>query len=171
LLSRRPTAHTSAPTEVLTEVGTDQPATAELAAPSGASRRRPPAGLRRPAFLLAVAVAGGVMVNVFAAGQPDAAAVAGADEPISVAAQLQESSQDSAADASSTTEDVSERLGELAASRSEREAQQSAAAQSQAAADQAAIEARAAAEAKAAAEAQAAAEAKAAAEAQAAAEA
>ncbi|MCW2618424.1 MAG: uncharacterized protein JWR28_1573, partial [Modestobacter sp.] len=130
-----------------------------------ASRRRPPAGLRRPALYLAVAVAGGIMVNVLTTGQPDAQA--GADQPVSVAAQLGLSSQRT--DTTLSHSDVGQRLGQLAANRSQREAEQAAAAQSQAAADQAVIDAQAAAAAKAAADAQAAAEAKAAEEAAAAA--
>jgi hypothetical protein len=116
--------------------------------------------LRRPAFFLAAAAAGGIMVNVLVAGQPDAAAES---EPVSVAAQLGLSAQ--GAGATLDVGEVGDRLGELAANRSQREAEQAAAAQSQAAADQAAIEAKAAAEAQAAAEAKAAAEAQAAAEA------
>jgi hypothetical protein len=178
-MSRRTTTHTSIepslPTEVLAEVDeldseatepATEPATEQLATRHRrASRRRPPAGLRRPALFLAVAVAGGVMVNVLTTGQPDAQA--GADQPVSVAAQLGLSSQHT--DTTLSHSDVGQRLGQLAANRSQREAEQAAAAQSQAAADQAVIDAQAAAAAKAAADAQAAAEAKAAEEAAAAA--
>jgi hypothetical protein len=178
-MSRRTTTHTSIepllPTEVLAEVDeldseaaepATEPATEQLPTRHRrASRRRPPAGLRRPALYLAVAVAGGIMVNVLTTGQPDAQA--GADQPVSVAAQLGLSSQHT--DTTLSHSDVGQRLGQLAANRSQREAEQAAAAQSQAAADQAVIDAQAAAAAKAAADAQAAAEAKAAEEAAAAA--
>jgi hypothetical protein len=182
-MSRRTTTPTSIelplPTEVLAEVdelnseaaepateSATESATEQLPTPHRrASRRRPPAGLRRPALYLAVAVAGGIMVNVLTTGQPDAQA--GADQPVSVAAQLGLSSQRT--DTTLSHSDVGQRLGQLAANRSQREAEQAAAAQSQAAADQAVIDAQAAAAAKAAADAQAAAEAKAAEEAAAAA--
>jgi hypothetical protein len=176
LLSRRTPTHASFEqslrTEALAEVTepstpvvetVEEPATEELTVRPRSSRHRPPVGFRRPALLLAAAVAGGVMVNVLVAGQPDAEAQAAPEQPMSVAAQLAASSQST--DTAATAGDVTQRLGELAASRSEREAQQVAAAQSQAAADQAVIDAKIAAEAKAAAEAQAAAEAKAAEEA------
>jgi hypothetical protein len=164
LLSRRTTTSTSPeqslPTEVLDPVS--EPATAEQPATGRTGHRRPPKGLRRPALLLAVAVAGGVMVNVLAVEQPDARATA-ADQPVSVADQLGLTSHQSST--SLTNDAVAQRLGELSANRSEREAAQSAAAQSQAAADQAAIDAKAAEEARLAAEAKAAEEARIAAEA------
>jgi len=97
------------------------------------------------------------MVNVFVTGQPDADAQAGVEQPVSIAAQLGMSSQQT--DTALTDGDVSERLGDLAANRSERETAEAAAAQSQAAADQAVLDAKAAAEAQAAAEAKAAEEA------------
>src|SRR4051812_15336349 len=105
-MSRRTTAYTSTeqslPTEVLDQVAESDPSLetdliAESDATTGAGRRlgrhRPPAGLRRPALLLAVAAAGGIMVNVFTAGQPAAEATAAADQPVSVASQLGMSSQ------------------------------------------------------------------------------
>jgi hypothetical protein len=162
-MSRRTTEHTSVQQALPAEATTvEQPAAGR------SSRLRPPAG-SRPALYLAAAVAGGIMVNVLVGGQPDAQAEAAADKPVSISAQLGLSSQQSQTTVSSG--DVTERLGELAANRSEREADQAAAAQSQAAADQAAIDAKAAADAQAAAEAKAAADAQAAAEAQAAADA
>jgi len=181
-MSRRTTAHTSneqsLPTEVLTAVATageqadsraPEPATGELPATSASTGRgRPPAGLRRPALLLAVAVAGGLMVNVVAFGQPDAQATA-TDEPVSIATQLGLTASES--DVPVTGGELTERLGELAANRSQREAEQVAAAQTQAAADQAAIDAKAAEEARLAAEAKAAEDARLAAEAKAAEEA
>jgi hypothetical protein len=169
LLSRRTTTSTSTeqslPTEALVEApaAVSEPATEEQPDVAGRTgRRRPPVGLRRPALLLAVAVAGGVAVNVLAVGQPDAQAGA-ADQPVSVADQLGLTSHQSST--TLTNDVVSQRLGELAANRSEREAAQTAAAQSQAAADQAAIDAKAAEEARLAAEAKAAEEARLAAEA------
>src|SRR4051812_35709153 len=161
-MSRRTTTHTSTeqslPTEVLADVadgGTDEtPAVTEQ---HRAGRRRPPAGARKPALLLAVAAAGGIMVNVLFAGQPDAEAQPAADEPVSVAAQLGLSADGT--DAALTDGDVGDRLGDLAANRSQREAAEAAAAQSQAAADQATRDAQAAAAAQAAAEAKAAEEA------------
>ena len=148
-MSRRTTAHTSteqsAATEFLpaaqTEVQTEIVATDGEPAARRAGRRRPPSGLRRPGLYLAVAAAGGIMVNMLVAGQPDAAApaAAAADQPISVAAQLGMRAQHS--DTAVTGGAVTERLGELAANRSQREAEAAAAAQAQAAADQAAIDA------------------------------
>jgi transglycosylase-like protein with SLT domain len=172
-MSRRTTAHSSieqsAPTEVLPEAHTGTTAPGGEPAGRRAGRRRPPSGLRRPALYLAVAAAGGIMVNVLVAGQPDAGALAAAEQPVSVAAQLDMTAQHSETAVTDTA--VTERLGDLAANRSQREAEEAAAAQAQAAAEQAAIEAKAAEEARVAAEAKAAEEAKAAAEARAAAEA
>jgi hypothetical protein len=172
-MSRRTTAHAAAQQSLSTELPTEVlSGVAELAsestpdqptAPRPSSRHRPPAVLRRPALYLAAAVAGGIMVNVLVGGQPGAQAEA--DQPVSVAAQLDLSSQQS--DTPVTGGEVTERLGELAANRSEREDEQAAAAQSQAAADQAAIDAKAAADAQAAADAKAAADAQAAADAKA----
>jgi hypothetical protein len=138
------------------------------------SRRRPPAAVRRPALYLSVAAAGAVVMSVIIGSEPPAQADAAQSNSVSVAQQLGLTSQSS----STVTGAELQPLQELAASRSEREAQQAAAVQAQQAADQAerdrqaaeaaaaekaAAEARAAAEAKAAAE-RAAAEAKAAAE-------
>jgi hypothetical protein len=138
------------------------------------SRRRPPAVVRRPGLYLGVAAAGAVMVNVVLfGGEPAAQAEA---QPVSVAAQLGLTAQSGAVD---PTEDLAA-LEDLAASRSERDAAQTAARKAQAAADGAELErqkaearskARAEAKAKAAAAAAAAAEAAAAAAAAAAAEA
>ncbi|RBY97723.1 lytic transglycosylase domain-containing protein [Blastococcus sp. TF02-8] len=98
---------------------------------------------RRPALLLAVAAAGGLMVNVITANEPAAQA-----EPqlasVSVAEQLGITEQAPAAEDPATAVDS---LGQLAASRSERQADQDAAAQAQAAADQAELDRRAAEEA------------------------
>jgi hypothetical protein len=159
-MSRRSTEHApvQATPEVLADaVAPDASADETPVAPAQPGRRRPPAGLRRPALLLAVAAAGGIMVNVLLAGQPDADAQPAADQPVSVADQLGLSSQQT--DAALTDGEVGERLGDLAANRSQRETEEAAAAQAQAAADQATRDAQAAAAAQAAAEAKAAEEA------------
>ncbi|WP_075012042.1 transglycosylase SLT domain-containing protein [Geodermatophilus obscurus] len=155
----------------------------ETPAPGRVRARRGSAllGSRRPALLLGAAAAGALVVGVLNTGSP--AASAGTDTvtaSMSVAEQLGIPQQP--ADAVPVVEDADlAPLQDLAASRSQRDAQEATAAQAQAAADQAERDrlaaeeaARRAAEeeaARAAAEAQAAAEARAAAEAQAAAEA
>ncbi|RZU31991.1 transglycosylase SLT domain-containing protein [Blastococcus saxobsidens] len=113
-----------------------------------AARRKPgrraggPA--RRPALLLAVAAAGGLMVNVLTVNEPAAQAEPQL-ESVSVAEQLGlTAEQVPGADSAATAVDS---LGALAASRSERQAVQDAAAQAQAAADQAELDRRAAEEA------------------------
>jgi hypothetical protein len=108
-------------------------------APSQTATRRPPATVRRPALYLAVAAAGAVLVNVLTAGEPPARAEAQL-ESVSIAAQLGISAED----ASLTGEQAARPLQQLAASRSEREAEQTAAAQAQAAADKAELDRRAA---------------------------
>jgi hypothetical protein len=159
------TDHTSPPA-----TAQDGLPTAELALDDTA-RRLPPATVRRPALYLAVAAAGALIVGVITAGEPPAQAQL---ESVSIAEQLGISAD---APSAVTGQDAAGSLELLAASRSEREAGQTAAAQAQAAADKAerdrrAAEAAAAAAAKAAAEAAAAAaEAAAEAEAQAAAKA
>jgi hypothetical protein len=127
---------------------------------------RPSSG-RRPGLYLGMAAAGAVMVNVLVGTGPPAQAEPGTSESVSVARELGLTAQSAPID---MTEDLRP-LEELVASRSTREAEQTAAAQAQAAADQAErerqqaeAEARAAAEAAAAAEAEAAAAAAAAAE-------
>ena len=172
----QPSAQQSLRTEVLAGVTAEvsaanaEPAGGAAGQTSGhrAGTRRPPAGLRRPALYLAAAVAGGIVVSVLGVGQPDAQADAAADQPVSIAAQLGLSAQQS--DTSVSAGEVGERLGELVADRSQREADEAAAAQAQAAADQAVLDARAAAQAQAAAEAKALADAQAAADAKAAAD-
>src|SRR4051812_8163601 len=111
------------------------------------SFRRPPiAGLRapragrRPALYLAVAAAGALMVNVMTTGEPAAQADAAGMQSVSVAQQL-----GITADTSVATVDAVAPLQQLAASRSDRQADQVAAVQVQAQADQAALQARAAA--------------------------
>jgi hypothetical protein len=105
--------------------------------------RRPPLAARRPALLLSTAAAGAVLVNVLAGGEPPAQADA-PPESVSIAQQL-----GITADSSSTEVDAEtvQPLEQLAASRAERESDQTAAAQAQAAADQAEKERRAAEEA------------------------
>ncbi|WP_261325740.1 hypothetical protein [Modestobacter marinus] len=128
--------------------------------------RRPPAPRLRPKLYLGVAAAGALLVNVVIGAGPDAEAEATAADPVSVAAQLDMTSQGVPADA---TPDL-EPLEQLAASRSARESAQTAAQQEQAAAVQAEAErqqAEAEAAARAAAEVSAAAEVKARAEAEA----
>ncbi|WP_369135290.1 transglycosylase SLT domain-containing protein [Modestobacter sp. I12A-02662] len=163
-MSHGTNAHTSIEQVPATDVHALAEADATVGTDSPRRSRRTPAGFRRPAIYLAAAAAGAIMVNVLATSEPAAQATA---EPVSVAATLGLTSQQSVvADGV-----VGERLGELAAQRSQREGEQAAAAAAQAAADQAAAEAKAAEEARLAAEAKAAEEARLAAEAQAAEEA
>jgi hypothetical protein len=160
------------PLDPATEVpAIDDTATRELSlldtSVPAAPRRRPPSTVRRPALYLAVAAAGAVLVNVLSPGEPPARAEAQL-ESVSIAEQLGISTD---APAAVTDDEVAEPLEQLAASRSEREADQAAAAKAQAAADQAERDRRAAEAAKAKAAAEAAAKAKAEAEAAAAAKA
>jgi hypothetical protein len=137
-MDHRTAAH-SAPTQILEQQSDDT-----AARPARAGRRRPPTGIRRPIAFLVAAAAGAVVVGAVASAEPAAQADAAA-EPASVAEQLGLRSQ-----SASTIVDAElpDRLGELAATRSQREAEQAAAAQTQAAADQAAIDARLAEEAR-----------------------
>jgi hypothetical protein len=98
---------------------------------SGIGPQRPPIAGRRPALYLAVAAAGAIMVNVLTAGEP--AADAASLQSVSVAEQLGISAQS----APVAGEDMVAPLEQLAASRSERDADRAAAAEAQAAADQA----------------------------------
>jgi hypothetical protein len=102
-------------------------------APTRPARRLPPAAVRRPALYLAVAAAGALVVNVLTGGEPPARANAQL-ESVSIADQLG-ISQD--AGATAARENAVGSLGELVASRSERQAEQTAAAKVQAAADKA----------------------------------
>jgi hypothetical protein len=97
---------------------------------NGIAPHRPPVAGRRPALYLAVAAAGAVMVNVLTPAEP--AADAAQLESVSVAEQLGISTQ-----APVTGDEIVAPLGQLAASRSERDAERTAAAEAQAAADQA----------------------------------
>jgi Transglycosylase SLT domain len=113
---------------------------ARTRARSALARLRPPAGARRPSLYLTVAAAGAVLVNVLGAGEPPAQADT-ATQSVSIAREL-------GLDAASASVGGSVRpLEQLAATRADREAAQTAAAQAQAAADKKELEARAAAEA------------------------
>jgi hypothetical protein len=130
------------------------------------SRRRPPAAGRRPGLYLGVATAGAVLVGVVVGTEPAAQAEAAPAETVSVAQELGLTAGTAPVDAAGDLQP----LQDLAATRSSREAAETAAQQAQAAADQAVLdrqraEAEAAAKAKAEAEAEAKAAAKAAAEA------
>jgi hypothetical protein len=108
---------------------------------TGLARRLPPAAVRRPALYLAVAAAGALVVNVLTGGEPPARAEA-QTESVSIAQQLG-ISQD--AGAAAARKDSVGSLKELVASRSERQAEQTAAAKAQGAADKAERDRRAAA--------------------------
>ncbi|MGY1915403.1 aggregation-promoting factor C-terminal-like domain-containing protein [Blastococcus sp. SYSU DS0973] len=105
--------------------------------------RRPVGRVRRPALLLAVVAAGGLIANVVVTDEPTAQ-----DEPqlasVSVAEQLGITAEAPAAD---TVESAVDSLAPLAASRSERAAERAAAAEARAAAEQAELDRRAAEEA------------------------
>jgi hypothetical protein len=101
---------------------------------TGSAQHRPPVAGRRPALYLAVAAAGAVMLNVVGAGEPAAHADSQLAS-VSVAEQLGISGADQAA--AVAPDRTIAPLEQLAASRSERDAQRTAAAQAQAAADQA----------------------------------
>ncbi|MGY1846759.1 MULTISPECIES: hypothetical protein [unclassified Blastococcus] len=101
-----------------------------------ALRRRPPSGLRRPAFYLGVAAAGALLVNTLVGVDPGAQAEAGTSQSVSVAQELGLTSRSGPVD---VAEDLAP-LQDLAASRSSREAEQVAAQQAQAAADQAELD-------------------------------
>ena len=104
--------------------------------PRASLRRRPPLPVRRPALYLGVAAAGALVVNVVVGVGP-AAQGADAPESVSVAHELGLTAE--SAPAAAPTADLG-RLEDLTASRSTREAQQTAAQQSQAAADQAELD-------------------------------
>ncbi|MGK5173548.1 lytic transglycosylase domain-containing protein [Geodermatophilus sp. CPCC 205761] len=131
----------------------DVPATAELDARPAARRGlRLPAGGRRPAFFLAAAAAGALVVNVLAGGQPAAEADAETSTVSashSVAETLgitTEAATGSAADAPAADVAAADLapLADLAASRSEREAAEASAAQAQADAEKAELDRQAA---------------------------
>jgi len=128
------------------------------------SRRRPPAAVRRPALYLGMATAGAVLVGAVTGAEPAAQAEAVPAETVSVAQELGLTARSGPVD---ITQEL-QPLQDLAASRSTREAAETAARQAQVAADQAVLD-RQAAEAEAAARARAEAEAAARAQAEAAA--
>ncbi len=126
------------------------------------SRRRPPAAGRRPGLYLGVATAGAVLVGVVVGTEPAAQAEAAPSETVSVAQELGLTAETAPVHAAGDLQP----LQDLAATRSSREAAETAAQQAQAAADQAVLDRqRAEAEAAAKAEAEAEAVARAAAEA------
>ncbi len=128
----------------------------------GRSRRRPPAAGRRPGLYLGVATAGAVLVGVVVGTEPAAQAEAAPSETVSVAQELGLTAETAPVHAAGDLQP----LQDLAATRSSREAAETAAQQAQAAADQAVLDRqRAEAEAAAKAEAEAEAVARAAAEA------
>ena len=102
------------------------------ARPRTGGHRRPPVASRRPALLLSAAATGALLVNVLAAGEPAAQAEAQL-ESVSIADQLGITADSKAAP---VAEELAP-LEQLAASRADRDAEQSAAAQAQAAAEQA----------------------------------
>ncbi|SMO97900.1 hypothetical protein SAMN06273567_11225 [Geodermatophilus aquaeductus] len=102
------------------------------------NRRRGPLAGRRPGIYLGVAAAGAVLVNVLVGPQPAATAEAGtATESVAVAQALGLSAQSGPAE---TAPADLQPLEDLAATRSSREAAETAAQQSQAAADQATVD-------------------------------
>jgi hypothetical protein len=98
------------------------------------SRLTPPAAVRRPSLYLAAAAAGAVLIGTVTAGEPAAQAEPAA--AVSIADQL----GISAADPTPSIEDQIAPLEELAANRSQREAEQVQAAKAQRAADKVAAE-------------------------------
>src|SRR3954447_19623107 len=116
-----PTPHTSIEHAPATDVQAldEAEGTAVAIDPSRRNRHWPPSGFRRPGIYLAAAAVGAIMVNVLASGEPEAQATA---EPVSVATTLGLTSQQTVADGV-----VGERLGEIAAQRSQREGEQAAA--------------------------------------------
>jgi hypothetical protein len=108
--------------------------TSHRSARSIRSRFTPPSGVRRPSLYLAAAAAGAVLIGTATAGEPAAHAEPAA--AVSIADQL----GISAADPTASVEDQIAPLGQLAASRSQREAEQVQAAKVQRAADKVAAE-------------------------------
>jgi hypothetical protein len=104
-----------------------------LTSRSSRSTSRPPVPGRRPALYLAVAASGALMVNVLTAGEPTALADS-RPASVSVAEQLGIPAEAAPVAAGEAVQP----LELLAASRSERDADRTAAAQAQAAADEAA---------------------------------
>jgi murein DD-endopeptidase MepM/ murein hydrolase activator NlpD len=128
------TALVRADTADVVVVRKDLPADAEPPAGSRLPlflRRRPPTVGRRPALYLAAALAGAISLSVFATAEPEAQATT-VSRPVGVAEQL---GIEAAATNAVVDADTTERLGELAASRNTRAAEQAAAIQVQAEAD------------------------------------
>jgi murein DD-endopeptidase MepM/ murein hydrolase activator NlpD len=100
----------------------------------GLLRRRPPSFRRRPSLYLAAALVGALGVSLVSAGDPTAHAVTTASHSVSVADKLGIEGQPDAV----TSADAAH-LGELAASRNQRGAEQAAAARAQAAANRKAV--------------------------------
>jgi murein DD-endopeptidase MepM/ murein hydrolase activator NlpD len=119
----------------------DAPAGAEPTAAGRLSlfvRRRPPVARRRPALYLAAALVGAIGLSSLSAQEPTAQATTTMSQSVSVAEQLGIEATPTAAVVDA---DATEQLGELAASRATREAEQDAAMQVQAEADRVAVEA------------------------------
>jgi hypothetical protein len=104
------------------------------------SRRRPPAAVRRPALYLGMATAGAVLVGAVTGVEPAAQAEAVPAETVSVAQELGLTARSGPVD---ITQEL-QPLQDLAASRSTREAAETAARQAQVAADQAVLDRQAA---------------------------
>src|SRR4051812_30309380 len=106
-----------------------------------ARRRRALTAVRRPGLYLGAAAAGAVLVNVLVGADPAAQAETGTSGSVSVARQLGLTARSGPAAASRdlASQDL-QPLQDLAASRSTREAEQTAAQQVQAAADQAEVD-------------------------------
>ena len=104
------------------------------------SRRRPPAAVRRPALYLGMATAGAVLVGAVTGAEPAAQAEAVPAETVSVAQELGLTARSGPVD---ITQEL-QPLQDLAASRSTREAAETAARQAQVAADQAVLDRQAA---------------------------
>jgi len=140
-MSRRTTPDLSSADQFETDVLDSAASAPTESQRTGLARRLPPAAVRRPALYLAVAAAGALVVNVLTGGEPPARAEA-QTESVSIAQQLG-ISQD--AGAAAARKDSVGSLTELVASRSERQAEQTAAAKAQGAADKAERDRRAAA--------------------------
>ena len=102
---------------------------------SGRFLRRPPLARRRPSLYLAAALVGAVCVSGFSSGDPAAQATSTVSHSVSVAEEL---GIEAAPAEEITALEASRQLGELAASRDVRVAEQAEAAQVQAEADEAA---------------------------------
>ncbi|SDD55301.1 hypothetical protein SAMN05660690_4532 [Geodermatophilus telluris] len=143
------TPHTPATLE-LPAAEAETPARRRFGLPARTRARRssPPLGPRRPALLLATAAAGALVVGVVSTSGPAASAgTEDAGAAVSVAAQLGIVGQQAAGTEAAPQAGDLAPLEDLAASRSERSAEEANAAQVQAAADQAELDRQAAEEA------------------------